>query len=111
MIRQVQQDDSNDPVWDTGKGDWDKSDSDHCAQSGHRAQAIVPSLATLTGPNCAQSVTVWPQAHSNRVVTIQARPGDRDTRGFSAARTWEPRNTAAKGANSTCNTLYNTPVT
>ena len=56
-------------------------------------------------PICNQS------GRSIRVVTIQARPGDRDAGGSGAAGTWEPRNTAARGANSTHNMLYNTPVT
>ncbi len=54
---------------------------------------------------------VWPQAYSNRVVTIQNRPGDRDAGGSCAAGTWEPWNTAAKVANSTREKLYKTPVT
>ncbi len=57
---------------------------------------------------------VWPQAHSNQVVTIQARvarSGDKDAGGSCATGTCEPWNTAAKGASSTHNMLYNTPIT
>jgi hypothetical protein len=56
-------------------------------------------------PQCNQS------GHSIRVVTIQTRSGDRDAGGSGEAGTWEPRNTAAKSANSTRNMLYNTPAT
>ena len=76
-------------------------------------QGPVSYFSTYKAAAChfANSPTCNQSGRSIRVVTIQARPGDRDAGGLGAAGTWEPRNTSAKGEKSTCNMLYNTPVT
>jgi hypothetical protein len=73
----------------------------------------VTSFSTYKAAAChfSNSQTCDQSGRTMRVVTIQARPGDRDAGGSGAAGTWKPRNTAAKGANSTRNMVYNTPFT
>ena len=73
-------------------------------------QGQVSYFSTYKAAAChfANSPTCNQSGRSIRVVTIQARPGDRDAGGSGAAGTWEPRNTAARGANMLYNMLYNT---
>jgi hypothetical protein len=77
------------------------------------ASAAAVCYLAATMPEVQRATSLAGSGSSISVVSIESKPGYRDTRGSAAAGTWCPKSQAVKGANpiSTSIHVYNTPVT